>query len=339
MPESILTIRDLTVEFDTEDGVVHAVEGVSYDLHAGEVLAVVGESGSGKSVSMLSVLGLIPVPPGRIVSGEAVFRDEDLLRMPERRLREIRGGSIAMIFQDPMTSLNPVLTIGDQVSEAITAHHPETGERAARARTIQLLELVGIPSAGRRAKQYPHELSGGMRQRAMIAMAIANDPRVLVADEPTTALDVTIQAQIIEVLKAAQHETGAAVVLITHDLGLVAELADRVVVMYAGRVVELADVFSIFESPRHPYTRALLGSLVRLEADTGPLEPIPGQPPSLVTPPPGCPFHPRCSHSRGRAVCTTDVPELRLVADTDHRSACHFADELGAAWAESAATS
>ena len=329
MPDPVLTIRDLTVEFDTEDGVVHAVQDVGYDLHPGEVLGVVGESGSGKSVSMLSVLGLIPMPPGRVVSGEANFEGEDLLRMPPSRLREIRGGPIAMIFQDPMTSLNPVLTVGDQVSEAITAHHPETGARAARSRTIELLELVGVPSAERRVDQYPHEFSGGMRQRAMIAMAIANDPRVLVADEPTTALDVTIQAQIIEVLKAAQRETHAAIVLITHDLGLIAELADRVVVMYAGRAVEIGDVFSIFESPRHPYTVALLNSLVRLDAEAPRLEPIPGQPPSLITPPPGCPFHPRCTHARGRAVCATDVPQLRIVGDrAEHRSACHFAEEL-----------
>jgi oligopeptide/dipeptide ABC transporter ATP-binding protein len=332
VPEPVLSIRDLTVEFDTEDGVVHAVTDVSFDLHPGEVLGVVGESGAGKSVSMLSVLGLIPVPPGRVVSGEALFQDEDLLTMPARRLREIRGGPMAMIFQDPMTSLNPVLTIGDQISEAIRAHNPRERDDATRRRTIELLELVGIPFAERRVHQYPHELSGGMRQRAMIAMAIANDPSVLVADEPTTALDVTIQAQIIEVLKAAQRETHAAVVLITHDLGLIAELADRVVVMYAGRVVELGDVFTIFESPRHPYTVGLLHSLARLDADKEWLEPIPGQPPSLISPPPGCAFHPRCAQSQGRAICRNEVPELRaLGAGDDHRSACHFAEELARA--------
>jgi oligopeptide/dipeptide ABC transporter ATP-binding protein len=328
VPEAVLSIRDLTVKFDTEDGVVHAVTEVSYDLRPGEVLGVVGESGSGKSVSMLSILGLIPVPPGRIVSGEAFFQSEDLLKLPRSRLREIRGGPMAMIFQDPMTSLNPVLTIGDQISEAITVHNRSLSEGAVRKRTIDLLELVGVPLAERRVNQFPHELSGGMRQRAMIAMAIANDPSVLVADEPTTALDVTIQAQIIEVLKAAQRETNAAIVLITHDLGLIAELADRVVVMYAGRVVELSDVFSIFDSPRHPYTVGLLNSLARLDADTDRLEPIPGQPPSLITPPPGCPFHPRCSLSDGRTICRTDVPELRQVGNVDHRSACHFAEEL-----------
>jgi oligopeptide/dipeptide ABC transporter ATP-binding protein len=338
--QPILEIRGLTVAFDTEDGVVHAVTDVSYDLHPGEVLGIVGESGAGKSVSMLSVLGLIPVPPGRVVSGEAVFRNQDLLGMPPSRLREIRGGPMAMIFQDPMTSLNPVLSIGDQVSEAIKAHNPKTSDDAARTRTIDLLGLVGIPLPERRVDQYPHELSGGMRQRAMIAMAIANDPTVLVADEPTTALDVTIQAQIIEVLKAAQRETQAAIVLITHDLGLIAELADRVVVMYAGRVVEVGDVYTIFESPRHPYTVGLLSSLARLDADTDWLEPIPGQPPSLITPPPGCAFHPRCAQSRGREVCRTVVPELRAIgAGDDHRSACHFAEELAGAETHGAAAS
>jgi oligopeptide/dipeptide ABC transporter ATP-binding protein len=328
VPEPVLSIRNLTVKFDTEDGIVHAVTDVSYDLRPGEVLGVVGESGSGKSVSMLSILRLIPVPPGRIVSGEAILHDEDLLKLPPGRLREVRGGPMAMMFQDPMTSLNPVLTIGDQISEAITVHNPGLSERAVRERMIVLLQLVGVPVPERRVHQYPHELSGGMRQRAMLAMAIANDPSVLVADEPTTALDVTIQAQIIEVLKAAQRETDAAIVLITHDLGLIAELADRVVVMYAGRVVELSDVFSIFDSPRHPYTVGLLKSLARLDTDTERLEPIPGQPPSLITPPPGCAFHPRCSLSDGRATCRTDVPELRRVGNLDHRSACHFAEEL-----------
>jgi oligopeptide/dipeptide ABC transporter ATP-binding protein len=332
MAEPVLEIRDLTVEFDTEDGVVHAVKDVTYDLHPGEVLGIVGESGSGKSVSMLSVLGLIPMPPGRILSGEAVFKGEDLLTMPKRKLRDIRGGQMAMIFQDPMTSLNPVLTIGDQISEALKAHHDNMDDKAAMKRTVKLLEIVGVPFAERRVNQYPHEFSGGMRQRAMIAMAIANDPSVLVADEPTTALDVTIQAQIVEVLKAAQQETRAAIVLITHDLGLVAELADRVVVMYAGRVVELGDVHTIFNNPRHPYTVGLMNSLARLEIDQEWLEPIPGQPPSLVNLPPGCAFHPRCAHSQGRAVCRTDVPELRRTDDGDeHVSACHFAEELAAA--------
>ena len=317
MADPVLSIRGLTVEFDTEDGVVHAVTDVSYDVRPGEVLGVVGESGAGKSVTVLSVLGLVPVPPGRIVSGEALFQGEDLLRVPPKRLQELRGDRISMIFQDPATSLNPVLTVGDQISEAILAHgEEETSAAAAQTRTIELLELVGVPFAERRFHQYPHELSGGMRQRAMIAMAIANSPSVLVADEPTTALDVTIQAQILEVLETARRETQAAIVLITHDLGVVAELADRVVVMYAGRVVESGDVYEIFEAPRHPYTLGLMRSLARLDSDTAGLEPIPGQPPSLVVLPPGCPFHPRCALSQGREPCRTEIPELRIVGST-----------------------
>jgi oligopeptide/dipeptide ABC transporter ATP-binding protein len=330
VPDPVLSVSDLTVEFETEDGVVHAVTGVSYDLQPGEVLGVVGESGSGKSVSVMSMLGLIPMPPGRIVAGEALYNGRDLLTMPKSELRRIRGGEVAMIFQDPMTSLNPVLTIGDQIAEAIQVHHPGTSDADARKRVIHLLEVVGVPSAERRYDQYPHEFSGGMRQRAMIAMSIANDPQVLIADEPTTALDVTIQAQIIEVMRAAQQETHAAIVLITHDLGLIAELADRVVVMYGGRVVELGDVYTIFNSPRHPYTVGLMSSLARLDADQEWLEPIPGQPPSLISPPPGCAFHPRCAFSRGRALCRTEVPALRKVGGGVHLSACHFAEELEA---------
>jgi oligopeptide/dipeptide ABC transporter ATP-binding protein len=327
--EPILEIRDLTVEFSTEDGIVHAVTGVSYDLQPGEVLGIVGESGSGKSVSMLTVLGLTPMPPGRIASGVALYKGTDLLTMPKKELRELRGGEMAMIFQDPMTSLNPVFTIGDQISEAVLTHNEGMKDSAARARAIALLESVGVPFAERRVDQYPHEFSGGMRQRAMIAMAMANNPEVLIADEPTTALDVTIQAQIVEVIKAAQEQTHAAIVLITHDLGLIAELADRVVVMYAGRVVEIGDVYTIFESPRHPYTIGLMNSLARVDSDLERLEPIPGQPPSLLNPPPGCAFHPRCIQSQGREVCRTEIPALREAeGGADHRSACHFAEEL-----------
>jgi oligopeptide/dipeptide ABC transporter ATP-binding protein len=326
MAEPILSIRDLTVEFKTEDGIVHAVTGVSYDLFPGEVLGVVGESGSGKSVSMLTVLGLTPIPPGKVVSGEARFRDHDLLTMPKNELRRIRGGDVAMIFQDPMTSLNPVLTVGAQIAEAIRTHHPDVKDNEAERRVVELLSIVGVPNPEQRYHQYPHEFSGGMRQRGMIAMAIANQPSVLVADEPTTALDVTIQAQIMEVIKAAQRETHAAIVLITHDLGLIAELADRVVVMYAGRVVELSDVYSVFNEPRHPYTIGLMNSLARLEGEQERLEPIPGQPPSMITPPSGCAFHPRCVHSQGRARCRTEVPELRDFGD--HSAACHFSEEV-----------
>jgi len=329
MPEPILEIRDLTVEFSTEDGVVRAVTGVSYDLRPGEVLGIVGESGSGKSVSMLTVLGLIPMPPGRIAAGEAIYKGKNLLKMPKKELRDLRGGEVAMIFQDPMTSLNPVFTIGDQIIEALRTHNDGMKEDAAKARTIELLSGVGVPFPERRIDQYPHEFSGGMRQRAMIAMAMANNPSVLIADEPTTALDVTIQAQIVEVIKAAQELTDAGIVLITHDLGLIAELADRVVVMYAGRVVELGDVYTIFDSPRHPYTIGLMNSLARVDTDLERLVPIPGQPPSLISPPPGCAFHPRCVHSQGRALCRTEIPALRTAeGGGDHRSACHFAEEL-----------
>jgi oligopeptide/dipeptide ABC transporter ATP-binding protein len=331
VPDPVLSVQGLTVEFKTEDGIVHAVTDVSYDLFPGETLGVVGESGSGKSVSVMSMLGLIPIPPGKIVSGQALYKGRDLLTMSKKEIREIRGGQVAMIFQDPMTSLNPVLTIGDQIAEAIQVHHPGTSDADARKRVIHLLEVVGVPSAERRYDQYPHEFSGGMRQRAMIAMSIANDPQVLIADEPTTALDVTIQAQIIEVMRAAQQETHAAIVLITHDLGLIAELADRVVVMYGGRVVELGDVYTIFNSPRHPYTVGLMNSLARLDMDQEWLKPIPGQPPSLLNRPPGCSFHPRCEFSQGRAICRTDVPPLRGFGEGGlHLSACHFAEELAA---------
>ncbi len=328
MTEPLLSIRDLTVEFRTEDGIVRAVSGVSYDVFPGETVGVVGESGSGKSVSVMSMLGLIPVPPGRIVAGQATFVGRDLINMRKKDLRELRGGDVAMVFQDPMTSLNPVLTIGDQISEAIRAHNPGVKDAEAMKRVVDLLTLVGVPNPDQRTKQYPHEFSGGMRQRAMIAMAIANEPKLLIADEPTTALDVTIQAQIIEVLKKAQHETHAATILITHDLGLVAELCDRVVVMYGGRVVETGDVFTIFSNPRHPYTVGLMDSLPKLVGKDEMLRPISGQPPSLINLPPGCAFHPRCFLSAGRPRCRTEVPPLRPVGDAEHLSACHFAEEL-----------
>ena len=326
VPDPVLSIKDLTVEFQTEDGVVHAVDGVTYDVFAGETLGIVGESGSGKSVSMMSLLSLIP--QGKIVRGEAWFKGRSLMTMPKDELRRLRGGDMAMIFQDPMTSLNPVLEVGFQISEAIETHNPGISSGEARRRGIELLRIVGVPNPEKRYDQYPHEFSGGMRQRAMIAMAIANEPSVLIADEPTTALDVTIQAQIIEVLKTAQQTTHAATILITHDLGLVAELADRVIVMYAGRVVESGDVRTIFASPRHPYTVGLMESLPGLTIDDDSLRPIPGQPPSLIMRPPGCAFHPRCALSNGRALCRTQVPELRNVGDSGHSSACHYSEEL-----------
>jgi oligopeptide transport system ATP-binding protein len=326
VPEPTLSIRDLAVEFVTDDGVVRAVDGVTYDVYRGETLGIVGESGSGKSVSQLAVLGLIPQPPGRIVRGEAILNGQDTLKMSRKQLRKVRGGDVAMVFQDPMTSLNPVLKVGKQIAEAIRAHN-KVGKDAARDRSVELLALVGVPNPRQRFDQYPHEFSGGMRQRAMIAMAIANSPSLLIADEPTTALDVTIQAQILEVLKTAQQETHAATILITHDLGMIAEMADRVLVMYAGKVVELTDVHTLFEAPRHPYTVGLMDSLPRLTVDEQWLRPIPGQPPSLINRPPGCPFHPRCSLRQGRSRCVEEEPPLRRIGEA-HLSACHFAEEL-----------
>jgi oligopeptide/dipeptide ABC transporter ATP-binding protein len=326
--ESVLKIEDLVVEFATDDGIVHAVDHVSYEIAPGETLGIVGESGSGKSVTVMSILGLIPQPPGRITNGKALFRGFDLLTARPNELRQIRGKDIAMVFQDPMTSLNPVFKVGDQIAEAIQAHDPAVGDHEAHSRSIELLDLVGVPNAEQRYNQYPHEYSGGMRQRAMIAMSIANQPAVLIADEPTTALDVTIQAQILEVLKTAQRETHAATILITHDLGLIAEMADRVVVMYAGHVVETGDVETIFHEPRHPYTLGLMDSLPRVELEHSELKPIPGQPPSLISVPSGCPFHPRCRLYQGREICRTEMPPLDPQERVDHLSACHFSHEL-----------
>lgn len=327
LTDPVLSVRDLTVEFDTTGGVLHAVDGVSYELYPGETLGVVGESGSGKSVSVMSMLGLIPTPPGRIVRGEVIFEGQDLLRLNRRQLRRIRGGDIAMVFQDPMNSLNPVLRVGKQIAEAVQIHNRRVSDREAERRAIELLTLVGVPQPDVRYRQYPHEFSGGMRQRAMISMAIANSPKVLIADEPTTALDVTVQAQVLDVLRAAREETQAATILITHDLGLIAEMADRVVVMYAGRVVELSDVRTIFHKPGHPYTSGLIASLPLLDAGVGRLTAIPGQPPSLIELPAGCAFHPRCRLSEGRDPCREQVPPLVEIGP-EHRSACHFSDEM-----------
>jgi oligopeptide transport system ATP-binding protein len=326
VPEPLLSIRDLTVEFRTEDGVVHAVDNVSYDLFPGEILGIVGESGSGKSVSTLALLGLIPQPPGKIVKGEALFKGRDLLKLRKKEQRDLRGKEVAMIFQDPMTSLNPVLTIGFQLGEAIKTHFPDEKNDAVRRRVVDLLKLVGVPNAETRYNQYPHEFSGGMRQRAMIAMSMANSPSLLIADEPTTALDVTIQAQVLEVLKKVQAETEAATILITHDLGIVAEMCDRVLVMYAGHIVESGDVMTIFQKPRHPYTIGLMNSLPKVTEDEEWLEPIQGAPPSLISLPPGCPFHPRCFLARER--CRQELPPLEPVDDSGHKSACHFSEEL-----------
>ncbi len=336
MTAPVLQVRNLTVDFKTPEGVVHAVDDVSWDLYPGETLCIVGESGAGKSVSVMSLLRLIPSPPGRITGGEVLFGAENLLTVSKRRLRQIRGKEISMIFQDPMTSLNPVFTVGWQITETLRVHNSDLDGEQARERAIELLDAVGVPQPDIRFGQYPHEFSGGMRQRAMIAMAIANLPRVLIADEPTTALDVTIQAQVLDVLQKAQKETGAATILITHDLGLVAEMADRVIVMYGGRIAEIGDVSTIFHRPRHPYTFGLMASLPRLDTDTAVLPTIPGQPPSLIDIPSGCAFHPRCRLSQDRPRCREEVPALQAVAG-GHLSACHFHDEMPALIAEVAA--
>ncbi|MEA3056067.1 MAG: glutathione transport system ATP-binding protein [Actinomycetota bacterium] len=324
---AVLSVRDLHVEFPTDDGVVKAVDGVSYDVFENEVLGIVGESGSGKTVSSLAVLGLLPKTAN--VRGQIVYRGESLLDMSERELRAFRGNKVAMVFQDALAALNPVFTVGDQVAEAIEVHR-DLGKREVAAEVHDLLALVGIPNPRQRAAQYPHEFSGGMRQRAMIAMALANRPDVLIADEPTTALDVTIQAQVLEVFERIQEQTNSAIILITHDLGVVAGMADRVLVMYAGRPAELGTVDELFYEPRHPYTLSLLASLPRVDRGSRGerLYRIKGQPPSLIRVPPGCPFHPRCPLARPEP-CTVEVPDMFVVrGGTEHRAACHFHEEL-----------
>jgi oligopeptide/dipeptide ABC transporter ATP-binding protein len=321
---AVLDVKDLTVEFPTDDGIVHAVRGVSFTLEPGQVLGIVGESGSGKSVTSLAVMGLLP--PSARIRGEVNFQGRNLLKLPDKEQAKLRGKQIAMIFQDPMTSLNPVYTVGWQLQEAILAHQ-DIGKGKAWDRAVELLDLVGIPNATDRAKNYPHEFSGGMRQRAVIAMAMTNDPDVIIADEPTTALDVTVQAQVLDTLERVQENTSAGIVLITHDLGVVAGMADKVLVMYAGKPVEVGDTDAIYYGPRMPYTLGLLGSLPRLDAKGDEaLTPIRGAPPSLINLPPGCPFSPRCPMSRPN--CDTDEPELRPVAGLDHVAACHYAEEL-----------
>ena len=322
MTEPLLVVEGLNVGFRSKAGVVQAVSDVSFELHAGEVLAVVGESGSGKSVTALTLMRLHA--KSTRISGRAMFEGRDLLTLSDRDMRSVRGNDIAMIFQDPMTALNPVFSVGSQIIEAIRTHR-DVSKQAARARAIELLDLVGVPEPRRRVDQFPHEYSGGMRQRAMIAMAIANEPKVLIADEPTTALDVTVQAQVMEVLRDVQEATGSAMLLITHDLGLVAGTADRVQVMYASRLVETGGVDDIFYGSRNPYTRALLDSIPDLVSDTDRLVPIPGNPPSLLSPPSGCPFRPRCSMATD--TCAESVPNLTTVGD-GHATRCHHADRL-----------
>jgi peptide/nickel transport system ATP-binding protein len=320
----VLSVRDLTVDFPTHDGVVHAVRGVSYELRKGEVLGIVGESGSGKSVTSLAVMGLLP--PSALIAGSVQLLGSELLGLNEKGLAKLRGDEIAMIFQDPMSSLNPVYTVGWQIAEAVTAHR-DVSKAAARARAVELLSIVGIPHAEERVDSYPHEFSGGMRQRAVIAIGMANDPDVIIADEPTTALDVTVQAQVLETLTTAREQTGAAMVLITHDLGVVAGQADRVLVMYAGKPVEIGTVDEIFYTPRMPYTLGLLGSLPRVDArEQDRLTPIVGVPPSLINMPPGCPFSPRCPMSQD--ICRTEEPELRPTTSPEHVAACHFSEKL-----------
>ncbi|SDT33197.1 ABC transporter ATP-binding protein [Jiangella sp. DSM 45060] len=326
----VLSLRDLVVEFATPAGVVRAVDGMSYDVFGGETLSVVGETGSGKSVSVLAALGLLRTPNLLRVSGAALLGDVDLLTLPEPELRRRLGRDVAMIFQDAISALNPVQKVGHQIAEALRVHDRALTAAAARARVVELLDMVGVPHADTRYDQYPHQFSGGMCQRVMIAMAIANRPKVLIADEPTTALDVSVQAQILDLLRVARQETGAGVVLITHDLGVVAETADRVSVTYGGRIVESGDVTEIFTRPRHPYTAALLGALPRLDAAAGRLLPIPGQPPDPSELPPGCAFAPRCPISRGRAVCTEQRPEALPGPDGVGVSACHFPAEAAA---------
>ncbi|NUR86861.1 MAG: ABC transporter ATP-binding protein [Nonomuraea sp.] len=320
--ETVLEVDDLTVSFPTEDGLVRAVRGVSYRLRRGEVLGIVGESGSGKSVTSMAVMGLLP--PSAQVGGSVRFRGQELIGATDKELQRIRGGRIAMVFQDPMTSLNPVYSVGDQIAEAVRAHN-DVSMAAARERAVELLAAMRIPRPRERARDFPHEFSGGMRQRVVIATAMANDPDVIIADEPTTALDVTIQTQVLQALETARAATGAAMVLITHDLGVVAGAADRVLVMYAGRPVELGGVDDIYYEPRMPYTLGLIGSLPRLDVRAERLIPITGAPPSLLDLPPGCPFAPRCPMRA--QTCDSAEPDL-VAAGPDHLAACHFSGDL-----------
>jgi oligopeptide/dipeptide ABC transporter ATP-binding protein len=325
MADPILDVQGLTVDFPTDDGVVRAVRGVDFQLGAGEVLGIVGESGSGKSVTSLAIMGLLPRTAK--VRGSARYKDRDLLKLSEKEMTGIRGRHIAMIFQDPMTSLNPVYTVGWQLQEAILAHQ-DISKKQAWDKAVSLLDVVGIPNPKERAGNYPHEFSGGMRQRAVIAISLTNDPDVIVADEPTTALDVTVQAQVLDTLERIQDKTEAAIILITHDLGVVAGMADKVLVMYAGKPVEVGSVDDIYYQPRMPYTLGLLGSLPRLDAKGDErLTPIKGSPPSLVNLPVGCPFSPRCPMSRPH--CEQEEPVLREVGGSgDHVAACHYSEEL-----------
>ncbi len=316
---TLIEVKGLKTRFFTQDGVVHAVNGISYHVNEGETVGIVGESGCGKSVSVLSVMRLIPQPPGKIVGGEVLFNGQDLLKVSESEMRQVRGHKISMVFQDPMTSLNPVLTISRQMTEAMELHLGLDGHQA-RQRAIELLEMVRIPNAADRIDDYPHQFSGGMRQRVMIAMGLSCNPQLLIADEPTTALDVTIQAQILDLVRELKDRIGMAIIWITHDLGIIAGLADRVLVMYAGYIIESASVKDVYGDPRHPYTLGLLRSIPRLDAERKEkLTPIEGVPPDLIEPPPGCPFAPRCSYAIDK--CLEENPPLETVA-LNHQAAC-----------------
>ncbi|MDI3472934.1 MAG: peptide/nickel transport system ATP-binding protein [Thermotogaceae bacterium] len=324
--QPLLKVKNLKTYFFTEDGVVKAVDGVNFDVYPGETLGIVGESGCGKSVTSLSIMRLLD-EKGKIVDGEVIFEGKDLLKLSEEEMREIRGNDIAMIFQEPMVALNPVYTVGDQIMEAIILHQ-KVGKDEARKIAIDMLKKVGIPEPEKRVDEYPHELSGGMRQRAMIAMALSCHPKLLIADEPTTALDVTIQAQILELMKQLQRDLGMAIIMITHDLGVIAEISDRVAVMYAGKIVEYADVKVLFKDPKHPYTWALMNSIPRLDIEQERLFSIPGIVPDALHFPSGCKFHPRCEFATEK--CKSEEPEL-IEVGSNHFAACWNIEKLEAA--------
>ena len=322
--DAVLSVRDLNVRFNSENGVVHAVRGVDFDLLPGKTLGIVGESGSGKSVTSMAIMGLLPETAD--ITGSVRFKGKELLGLSDKAMCKHRGSDIAMVFQDPLSSLTPVYTVGTQIIEALTVHNPSMSKQAKEARAVELLRMVGIPSPKDRLKAFPHEFSGGMRQRVMIAMAVINNPDVIIADEPTTALDVTVQAQILEKLMEVKDAVDAAIVLITHDLGVVAGMAHRVMVMYAGRQVEIGTTDQVFRTPRMPYTAGLLGSIPSLDATEGRLRPIPGAPPSLINLPRGCPFSPRCPLVREH--CREQEPPLYSTDQSTHVAACHYWDEL-----------
>ena len=326
---ALLEVTDLATHFFTREGVVRAVDGVSFSVERGETLGIVGESGCGKSVTALSIMGLIPKPPAKIVSGSVVFDGDDLVTLPEKRLEDLRGREIAMIFQDPMTSLNPTLTIGTQITETIRRHY-DVSRQDARKKAIELMEEVQIPRAAERLDDYPHRFSGGMRQRVMIAIALSCDPKLLIADEPTTALDVTVQAAVLDLLDDLRHRHEMAMIIITHDMGVVAEAADDILVMYAGQVVEQAPVLELFDHPEHPYTEALLGALPQIEGEgirQGRLTAIPGRPPDLINPPEACRFAPRCPYANENDTCATVQPELREIRKEHWVRSAHPAGE------------